>query len=266
MVLQGFAGRVTDLRARMRLCHPVLSPTGDGTKLLLAQSLDWLASGRNLEPVDRADVLSFGTLWRDVGSTIQPGFGVAVAGDALGSSVLDVVGPAGMDDLPFEWDDDVGCWIAIVRRDELERCAEGLARKAAAIFDNELRSTSHLGRLSRKGAAALFVLRRVPRRKDSVVAIRELAAAHVETNFDLYKRLLAVQSVKLGIPEDDLAQRVSRHVASAQSAVFSGWLPQKLAQRRVPEKTVCCRRFAKQGPIELKERAYGKQKRAGLVA
>ena len=266
MVLQGFAGRVTDLRARMRLCHPVLSPEEGGTKLLLAQSLDWLASGHDLEPVDRDDVLSFGTLWRDVGSTIRPGFGVAVAGDTLGASVLDMTGPAGMDDLPFEWDDDVGCWIAIVRRGEFERCAESLAREAATIFDNEFRSTSHLGKLSRKGAAALFVLRRVPRRRDSAVAIRELAAAHVETNFDLYRRLLAVQSVKLGIPEDDLDQRVSRHVSSAQSAVFSGRLPQKLPLRRVSEKVVCDRRFAKQGPIELKERAYGKQKRTGLAA
>ena len=88
--------------------------------------------------------------------------------------------------------------IAIGRRVEFDACAERLARIARLVFDRELRrSASEAGKLSRAGAAALFVLRRTPGRRDTDVAIRELAAANIQDEHDLYRRLLAVLSAKL---------------------------------------------------------------------
>ena len=208
MVLRGFSGRVSDLRSRMRLCHPYLSPKDDETELMLANNLDWAAGGNNLEPVDLDEALSFGTLWPEAGSTIRPGFGVAVAGEAFGVAVQDAIGPAGMDNLAFKWDDDVGCWTAIVRRSDLEQHAQYLANQVRAIFDEELQAALGPGKLSKKGAAALLVFRRTPQRRDTDVAIRELEAAHVEGDTDLYRRILAVQSVKLGVPQEQLHQIV----------------------------------------------------------
>ena len=56
------------------------------------------------------------------------------------------------------------------------------------------------------------------------VAMRELAAAHVQRESDLYRRLLAVQSVKLRVPEDVLDRRARRYVDSIRFAGFVGEL------------------------------------------
>ena len=261
MVLRGFAGHVTDLRGRMRLCHPILSPSNDETRLMLASDLDWLANGRGLEPVDREDVPVFGTLWREIRSTIQPALGVAVAGETFGSQVFEAIGSAGIADLPFEWDSEVGCWIAIVRKGQFDQYGQHLGKQARAIFDYELPLASRVGRLSPTGAAALFVLRRTPRRRTTDVAIRELVAARVETDIDLYRRLLAVRSVELGVSEERLGLWVEKHMLLIR---FAG-----LPVRSRPARPFPCgsqRRFKSTKRIKFLEREYGKQERVRATA
>ena len=208
MVIRGFSGRVGDLRGRMRFCHPVLSRIGDGKDLFVATDIQWRPDGTGLKSVNRDEIGSFGSLWRERRSPAGPGIGVAV----IGSEFKRQVSAAGVEAAsPFEWDDELGCWIATCPRAEFDEFAKRLAASARDVFDRELRMSASKGRkLSRAGAAALFVLRRTPGRRDTDVSIRELTAANLQGEHDLYRRLLIVLSVKLGVSEDVLDRTVVR--------------------------------------------------------
>ena len=221
MVLRGFLGRLGDLQGRMRFCHPILSAKSGGTDLFVAKDIRWSSDGKGLEPVNEEEVRSFGTLWPESTSTIGPGVGVAVIGKKLMREVSASVGSAEAEGLPFEWDDRLGCWIAVCRRTEFDACAKRLAELSREVFDRELRRcASKADKLSRIGTAALFVLRRAPGRRDTDVAMRDLVAASVQSEHDLYRRLLRVLSVKLRLAEDALDRQARRHVESIRSAVF----------------------------------------------
>ena len=224
-VLRGFSGRLGDLRGRMRFCHPILSAQGEGAGLFVATDIRWSLDGTGLESVNEEEISSFGTLWPESRSIIGPGVGVALIGSEFMRMVSASVGSAEAQGLPFSWDDELGCWIAIGRRAEFDQCAKRLAELSRVVFDRELRRcASEAGKLSRGGAAALFVLRRTPGRRDTDVAMRELAAANVQSEHDLYRRLLGVLSVKLRVSEDALDSWAKRHVESIRSAVFVGGL------------------------------------------
>ena len=231
MVLRGFAGRLGDLRGRMRFCHPLLSSKANGTDLFVATDMHWRSDGTGLKYVNEDDLSAFGTLWRESKSTTGPGVGVALIGREFMREVSTIVETGELENLPFTRDDELGCWIAIGRRVEFDACAERLARIARLVFDRELRrSASEAGKLSRAGAAALFVLRRTPGRRDTDVAIRELAAANIQDEHDLYRRLLAVLSAKLNVDADALDTWVKQHVESIRSAAFVGRLDPKNAR------------------------------------
>ena len=221
MVLRGFSGRLGDLRGRMRFCHPILSAKGGGIDLFVATDMHWRSDGTGLEPVNEDEIGSFGTLWPESTRIISPGIGVALIGSDFMQSVSASVGSDEAKGFGFTWEDELGCWIAICRRAEFDECARRLATLSRAVFDRELRTcASESDKLSRAGASALFVLRRAPGRRDTDVAMRELAAANVQGDHDLYRRLLSVLSIKLGVDKDALDSQAKRHVESIRSAVF----------------------------------------------
>lgn len=238
MVLRGFSGRTGDLRGRMRFCHPVLSPIGDGEDLFVATDIQWRPDGTGLKSVNRDEIGSFGTLWHESRSTTGPGIGVALVGSEFMREVLAALG--GVEAArPFERDDELGCWTATFRRAEFDEFAKHLAASARDVFDRELRmSASKGGKLSRAGTAALFVLRRTPGRRDTDVAIRELMAANLQGEHDLYRRLLIVLSVKLGVSEVVLDRGAKRHLESIRSAAFVRGLDLQGGLLTLPEKSV----------------------------
>ena len=138
MVLRGFSVRLSDLRARMRFCHPILSAQGEGNGLLVATDIWWTSDGTGLEPITAEEVRSFGTLWPEGTSTIVPGVGVALIGNKFMQEVSASVGSAKAECLPFEWDERLECWISICRRDEFDQCAKHLAQLSRHVFDKEL--------------------------------------------------------------------------------------------------------------------------------
>ena len=189
MELRGFSGRSGDLRRRMRFCHPILSAKDGGPNLFVATDIQWMSDGTGLEPVNEEEIGSFGTLWRQSLRTIGPGMGVAVIGSDFMEAVAASIGSAEVGGLPFNLDETLGCWIAVSRRPEFDECATRLTALARVVFDRELRRcASAADELSKPGASALFVLRRAPGRREADVAIRELAAAYVQNEYDLYRR------------------------------------------------------------------------------
>lgn len=224
MVLRGFSGRLSDLRGRMRFCHPILSPKGNEAALFVATSIDWRPDGTGLKSVNRDEISSFGTLWPASMSTVSPGVGVALIGSEFMREVSAAMGSAEAEKLPFKLDNELECWISIGQRSEFDQCAKNLAAASRVVFDRELRRSALASSLSKAGAAALFVLRRAPGRRESDVAMRELAAAIVQGEHDLYRRLLAVLSVKLDLPENTLDRQAKRHVESIRTGDFVGRL------------------------------------------
>ena len=221
MVLRGFSARLGDLRGRMRFCHPILSPRHNGKELFVATDIQWKLDGTGLQPVSEDEVQSFGTLWSEGRSIMHPGIGVALIGSEFMAEVSLALGSAEVNVLPFNWDDELGCWIYVGPKVSMDQCAERLRTLSRQVFDLEFRrSASGFSKLSSTGSAALFVLRRTPGRRDTDVAMRELAAANVQNDHDLYRRLLAVLSVRLGVTESDLDEKVRRYVGSIRSALF----------------------------------------------
>ena len=226
MTLRGFMAPVSNLRGRMRLCHPVLSPDHSGKNLFVARHLKWSPSGEALEPINLDDVSAFGTLWPGRAPTIAPGDGVAIAGSVFWRQVSAAIPETEIDSLPFSWNDDLRCWTAIAGTTEFRRYAQHLIASSRTVFDQELqRLNVRQDGVSEKAAAALFVLRRAPGRRDTDVAVRELASARVRRQSDLYRRLLAIYSVQLGQSETVLDERATRHVELARVAGFVRRLP-----------------------------------------
>ena len=221
MHLRGFSGQVTNLRERMRFCHPILSTKNRGTDFLVVTDIQWSADGTGLEPVNEDEICSFGTMWTKSMRTIDPGVGVGLIGCDFMREVIDAVGVDVVESLPYKWDPELESWIAICQRTEFDECSKFLASSALKVFDRELRSCAiNSNNLSKAGAAALFVLRRTPGRRETDVVIRELAATLIQREYDLYRRLLAVLSIKLLVDEDVLDKWAKRHLASIRTEVF----------------------------------------------
>ena len=221
MVLRGFSGRVRDLHRRMRFCHPILSASDYGTDLLVATDIQWRSNGAGLESVNEDEISSFGTLWLGGPRYVGPGVGVALIGYEFMREVSAALGSAEAKHLQFEQNDELKCWFAIISRAEFDECANRLAMSSRTVFDSELlRCATETDKLSKTGSSALFVLRRAPGRRESDVAIRELAAALVQSEHDLYRRLLVVLSSKLGMAEDTLDRKAKRHLELVRFSVF----------------------------------------------
>ena len=108
-----------------------------------------------------------------------------------------------------------------------------LVDEARTAFDEELGNAARRGRLlSKRGNAALLLLRRCgpPRRED--LAIRQLAGARQNKELDLYRRLLIRFELELDIPEDSLRQKAEWHIGIEVSAMQKDKVGQQNSRTR----------------------------------
>ena len=216
-VLRGFDTAVADVGDQLHLCHPLLSFEGDPT-LYVARRLNWRNDQDALAVADPSEASELGTLLPDTHrQPITSGQGVVAAGTAFvqAATIAEIqLDGFGMD---FTRTHDAECWISVTTPADFARLKTGVADRAQAVFDEALRDAArHRRRLSERGDAALLLLRRCgPRRRDDL-AIRQLAGAQQNDDLDLYRRLLIQFSLQLSTQEDDLHQRVGRHMALAE--------------------------------------------------
>ena len=228
-VLRGFDTAVADVGDQLHLCHPLLSFEGDPT-LYVARRLDWRNDQDALAVADSSEASELGTLLADTHrQPITSGQGVVAAGtgfvQAATTAEIQLDG-FGMD---FTRVHDAECWISVAAPAHFARLKTRLADEARTVFDEALGDAARRRRrLSERGDAALLLLRRcAPHRRDDL-AIRQLAGARQNDVLDLYRRLLIRFSLELGTQEDDLHQRVGRHMALAEG-------PQHTAPSLSPE-------------------------------
>ena len=216
-ILLGFDTAVADVGDQLHLCHPLLSFEGDPT-LYVARRLNWRNDQDALAVVDPSEASELGTLLPDTHrQPITSGQGVVAAGtefvQAADTAEIQLDG-FGMD---FARLHDAECWISVTTPAHFERLKTGVADRARAVFDEALGDAArHRRPLSERGDAALLLLRRCgPRRRDDL-AIRQLAGARQNDDLDLYRRLLIRFAFELSTQEDDLHEKVERHMALAE--------------------------------------------------
>ena len=108
------------------------------------------------------------------------------------------------------------CRIGVANADSYRDLVRRFTDEAVSIFDGELGATTGT-ELSRRGEAALFLLRKCSYSLPTVLAIRQLAAARVTHQLDKDRRLLTSFSRELKVAEDVLDRRVVRHLRHLRS-------------------------------------------------
>ena len=224
--LQGFSVTITDVGDQMHFCQPFLS-FGDDPALYFAHHLDWQNDPDALALADRGEASTFGTILpQTCGQAIVPGEGVIAIGaafihaakvtkiDELLSSEIhltQVDEPSMRESSPVC---DTRCWIGVAKPALYEDLSTKLVNEARTIFDEALSEAAlRRDRISERGDAALFLMRKSgPTRRDDL-AIRQLAGARQNGEFDLYRRLLIRFAIELDTREAVLDERARRHVA-----------------------------------------------------
>ncbi len=214
-VLRGFDVAASDVDDRLRFCQPVLSFEGDST-LYIARKLDWRNDSKALVVADPDEADELGTLLSDTKQSIVSGEGVIVVGAGFVEEA--VVAGIQLDnaEMSFSSLDGAECWISVSTSESFAKLKARLADEARTVFDKALGEAARSNhRLSERGRAALLILRRCgPRRQDDL-AIRQLAGARQDREFDLHRRLLIRFARELDTQENDLYERVERHIALA---------------------------------------------------
>ena len=215
VILRGFDMPVADIDDQLHFRQPLLSFHGSPT-LYLAGRVDWHSDRQGLlTVVDDPDDRELATLLDDgVGLHMASGQGVIVAGARFfhaASRVGDL-----LDGFSHQSAADCECWIRMAKPAEYIALERKLIDESRAVFDQELGKTRRQGRpLMERGNAAMLVLRSCgPIRQDDL-AIRQLAAARQNGDFDLYRRLLTRFEHELGEPEDQLDEQARRHMELA---------------------------------------------------
>ena len=171
-----------------------------------------------LAVVDPSEASDLGTLLPDTHrQPIASGQAVVAAGTGFVQAATTAeiqLGGFGMD---FAQIHDAECWISVATPAHFARLKTRLADEARAMFGEALGDAARGGQhLSERGDAALLLLRRCgPRRRDDL-AIRQLTGTWQNGELDLYRRLLIRFSHELDAREDDLHDRVGRHMALAE--------------------------------------------------
>ena len=220
-ILRGIDFPVTETDDQLRFCNPLLSfEQSESASIHLARDLNWNREGnegdRGLTPVDVDEAQSFGTLFPNPTLHVSRGEGVVlmgerfvvaarVAGLTLGHNSL-----VEFTDIP-----EYRCRIGVMDIDAFRGFSGKLSREAASVFDDAL-SANAVGELSEGGNAALLVLRRCGTVRPTDLALRQLAAASVTHQTDVYRRLLIRFSIELEETEDNLDRRVQRHIRFAR--------------------------------------------------
>ena len=216
-MVRGFNVSVADVGDQMHLCHPLLS-FGDDPALYVARRFDWIDASDGLAIADPEEAEALGTLlprasWRPIAS----GEGLVAAGEEFVRPAEEVK-PGFLD--PFEQATNSSgtpyrmCVATPARYNGFRR---RLAEAARTAFDEAFRDAVHRGRrLSRCGNAALFLMRRCASLRRGDFAIRQLAGAMQNQEWNIYRRLLMGLAIELDTQEDVLADRVRSYVKAVR--------------------------------------------------
>ena len=215
-VLWGFDTAVADIGDQLHLCQPLLSFEGDPT-LYVARRLDWRNDRKALAAADRSEASELGTLLPDThGRTIASGEAVVVAGAGFVRAAKAARIRFEGAETDFAIVGNAECRIGIATPARFAKLKTRLADEARTAFDEELGDAARRGRrLSERGNAALLLLRRCGPRRCDDLAVRQLAGARQNREFDLYRRLLIRFALELRTQEDVLHKRAALHVAAA---------------------------------------------------
>ena len=211
--LRGFDTAVADIGDQLHLRHPLLSLSGDST-LYMARRLNWRNDQSALIVADPTEASELATLLPDVYRwPIVSGEAVVVAGagfvQAANDAGIQLDGP----EMSFTRIRDSKCWISMATQASFAELQTRLAYAALTSFDDALGSSACEGhRLSECGDGALLVLRGCGTRWREDLAIRELASAKQNRDFDLYRRLLDGFEIELEAQPDSLHRQVGRHI------------------------------------------------------
>ena len=227
VILRGFDMPVADIGDQLHFRLPLLSFHGRPT-LYLAGRVDWhMDKQRLLTVVDDPDDRELATLLANgVSRYLASGQGVIVAGAEFFNAASRIGDRLdGFIQVPAAG---CGCWIRMAKPAEYVALERKLIDESRAVFDHELGKASYQGsRLMERGNAAMLVLSSCgPLRRDDL-AIRQLAAARQNRDFDLYRRLLTRFEHELGEPEDRLDEQVRRHIQWVADVVEGTWLGRK---------------------------------------
>ena len=209
-ILRGFDMAVPDVGDQLHFRQPLLS-FGENSTLYVARRVDWQADRQALAIVDDPKDLELATLFRDdVRWHIASGEGVAVAGAEFFQAASRVgFRMDGFSDLSAT---DHEYSIRVATPTEFEALESELIDKSRGVFDQELGEAIRLqSRLTERGNAAMLILRRCGPLRQEDLAIRQLAAARQNRDFDLYRRLLARFELELAEPEDYLREQAEQH-------------------------------------------------------
>lgn len=217
-ILRGFDFLVEDVAEQFRFCNPLVSfKEGDTAPIYFARDLDWEHGDdewrRSLILVDKDEIDSFATLFPRPTSRISGGEGVVLMGERISSAaqvaginvdVNNVVDLRDSADRRYRF----GLADAAVYRNFVKQ----VIQEAVSVFDRELSATAE-DKLSAGAEGALFVLRKCGLTRPTDLAIRQLTAARMTKQADVYRRLLIRYSLELQDTEDNLDKRVERHIA-----------------------------------------------------
>ena len=216
--LRGLNVSIADIGDRMRLCHPLLSFEGDSS-LYVAHKLDWRDDPEALAITDLDEASQLGTLFPEIhGRLIASGEGVVAvgAGFAQAAAAAKVQFPGA--EMPLAQVNGSECLMGTATSAIYTEFRTRLVDEARAAFDGELgEAASHGRHLSERGNAALLLLRRCGPLRREDLAIRQLAGARQNREFDLYRRLLIRFEIELDARQDDLHRKVDRHIELAIS-------------------------------------------------
>ena len=213
-MLRGFDMPVLDIGDQLHFRMPLLS-FSSGPTLYIAGRVDWQADKQALTTVDDPEDREMATLLTDgVSRHVASGQGVVVAGAEF-FHAASRVGHL-LDDFCSPSATDCECWIRMATPAEFVKLKGELVDESRAVFDHELGKASRQGsRLTERGNGAMLILRRCgPLRRDDL-AIRQLAAARQNRDFDLYRRLLTRFEHELGEPENRLHRQAGLHIELA---------------------------------------------------
>ena len=262
--LRGFPVSVADVGDQVHLCHPLLSFEGDST-LYVAHVLDWASDAEALDVADLDEASTLGTLLPPTcRRQIASGEGVV----AVGAGFVRAAATAGIEldsEMHFSQVDGLECWIEVATPDDYGDLRTRLDEKARSAFDEALGDAALRGsRLSERGDAALLIIRRCSEGQSDALAIRELAGAWQNGQFDLYRRLLIGFAFELDTQEEVLDERVRRHLAGVADWRYDFYqmLPTRPTldvQREVLKEQV--RQFLKERCVYKKQQERGPEPR-----
>ena len=224
VALRGFDMPLSDIGDQLHFRLPLLSFRSSAT-LYLAGRVDWNVDRQALlTVVDDPEDRELATLLPDgVGRYLVPGQGVVVAGAEFfhaASRIGDQLG-----DFSHLSAADCECWIGMATPAEFIALKDELIDGSRAVFDRELAKAGRRGsRLTERGDAAMLILSSCGPLRREDLAIRQLAAARQNRDFDLYRRLLTRFEHELGEPEGRLHKQVGRHIELVDE-LEGTWLP-----------------------------------------